>query len=55
MMTLITDERGQDLIEYALLTGFVSLVVVATVTNIGTTTNGIFGNIDTQVALIPGP
>ncbi len=55
MMTLIADERGQDLIEYALLTGFVSLVVVATVTNIGTTTNGIFGNIDTQVALIPGP
>ena len=33
MMALIADERGQDLIAYALLAGFVSLVVVATVTN----------------------
>ena len=53
VMTLIADERGQDLIEYALLAGFVSLVVVSTVTILGTTTNGIYGNIDTQVALIP--
>ncbi len=55
IQTLIADDRGQDLIEYALLAGFVSLVVVAAVTNLGTTTNGIYSNIDTQVALIPGP
>ena len=42
MMTLVADDRGQDLIEYALLAGFVSLVVVATVTNLGSSVNTIY-------------
>ena len=53
--TLFADERGQDLIEYALLGGFVSLVVVLTVTNIGTTVDSVFQSIDTQVGAIPAP
>lgn len=52
---LIADEQGQDLIEYALLAGFVSLVVVATVTNLGGAVNGIYTGLDTQVGLIPTP
>ena len=54
LLTLVRDDRGQDLIEYALLAGFVSLIVVAVVTNLGVTVNGIYSGIDTQVAAIPG-
>ena len=32
----VRDEQGQDLIEYALLAGFISLAVVTAVTNVGT-------------------
>ncbi len=35
LLSLVRDDRGQDLIEYALLAGFVSLLVVAVVTNLG--------------------
>ncbi len=55
MMALIADDRGQDLIEYALLAGLVSLVVVATVTNLGTAVNTIYTGVNTQVGLIPTP
>ena len=51
----VREDSGQDLIEYALLAGFVSLLVVAVVTNLGVAVNGIYGGIDTQVALIPAP
>ena len=55
IMKLIADEHGQDLIEYALLAGFVSLVVVATVTNLGGAVNGIYAGVNTQVGAIPTP
>jgi len=45
----VRDEQGQDLIEYALLAGFISLAVVAVVTNIGTSLNGLYDNVNTQV------
>ncbi len=54
LLSLVRDDGGQDLIEYAILAGFVSLLVVAVVTNLGVAVNGIFGGIDTQVAAIPG-
>ena len=43
---LIVEESGQDLIEYALLAGFISLVAVAA---IGTGVNGVYGDIATEV------
>ena len=46
---LIRDTDGQDLIEYALLAGFVSLVAVAAITNVGTALNGVWGGVDTQM------
>ena len=43
--TLHRDDRGQDLIEYGLLTGFVSLIVVLTVTNLGQALDGIYSGV----------
>ena len=51
----VQDESGQDLIEYALLAGFISLVAVVAITNVGTGVNAVYGNIDTQVQAIPAP
>ena len=51
---LIREEEGQDLIEYALLAGFISLVAVAAITQVGQGVNGVYTNINGQVALIPG-
>ena len=51
---LMTDDSGQDLIEYALLAGFISLVAVAAIINVGTGVNSVYGAIEGQVAAIPG-
>ena len=51
----VQDESGQDLIEYALLAGFISLVAVVAITSVGTGVNTVYGNLNTQVALIPAP
>jgi pilus assembly protein Flp/PilA len=50
----VREEQGQDLIEYALLAGFISLVAVAAITAVGTGINGVYNNINTQVMSIPG-
>ena len=50
---LVRDDNGQDLIEYALLAGFISLVAVVAITNVGTGVNGMYNNIDSQVKTIP--
>jgi pilus assembly protein Flp/PilA len=46
---LVRDEQGQDLIEYALLAGFISLAVVTAVTNVGTALNTLFGKVETKI------
>ncbi len=45
----MTEESGQDLIEYALLAGFISLVAVAAITSVGTGVNSIYEGIVTQL------
>jgi len=50
----VREDQGQDLIEYALLAGFISLVAVVAITNVGTGVNQVYGNINTQVKSIPG-
>jgi pilus assembly protein Flp/PilA len=50
----VREESGQDLIEYALLAGFISLVAVVAITNVGSGVNLVYKNIDTQVKAIPG-
>jgi pilus assembly protein Flp/PilA len=49
----VRDDEGQDLIEYALLAGFISLVAVLAITNVGTGVNAVYTNIDGQVKAIP--
>ena len=44
------NEEGQDLIEYALLVGLITLVAVIAMTTVGTNVNTIFGNIATKLA-----
>ena len=51
---LVHGDEGQDLIEYALLAGFISLVAVVAITNVGTGVNTVYGNVQEQVAAIPG-
>lgn len=50
----VREEQGQDLIEYALLAGFISLVAVTAITQVGQGINGVYGNINSQVQAIPG-
>ena len=51
----MADECGQDLIEYALLCGFITLGVVLATTNLGGAVNRIFAGISTDVASVPAP
>jgi pilus assembly protein Flp/PilA len=50
----VREDAGQDLIEYALLAGFISLVAVVAITAVGTGVNAVYNNIDAQVGAIPG-
>ena len=51
---LVHGDEGQDLIEYALLAGFISLVAVVAITNVGTGVNTVYNNVNEQVQAIPG-
>ena len=51
---LVREDEGQDLIEYALLAGFISLVAVSAIIAVGTGVNGVYANINTNVQSIPG-
>ena len=51
---LVHGDEGQDLIEYALLAGFISLVAIVAITNVGSGVNTVYGNVNAQVAAIPG-
>ena len=53
LVRFVRDDQGQDLIEYALWAGFISLVAVTAITNVGTGVNKVYGNINDQVASIP--
>jgi pilus assembly protein Flp/PilA len=50
----VADDQGQDLIEYAILTGFIALVAVAAITSVGTAVNQVFVNIQSQLTAVPG-
>ena len=45
----VREESGQDLIEYALLAGLISLASVLAITALGTAVQGVFTNVDTAV------
>lgn len=53
----VREEEGQDLIEYALIATFVSLVAAAGATALGTSLNGwyqaVSGSVDNMKAKVP--
>jgi pilus assembly protein Flp/PilA len=51
----VREENGQDLIEYALLAGFISLAVVTIVQTIGTDLTTLYSNVDAQVNKAANP
>ena len=57
MLRLVTrclrEESGQDLIEYALLAGFISIIAVTAITSIGSQVNNWYLGYGTTVATIP--
>ncbi len=53
MTRLRRDDSGQDLIEYALLAGFISLVAILAITAVGSGVNSVFGGVDTKLKTIP--
>jgi pilus assembly protein Flp/PilA len=46
---LVREESGQDLIEYALLAGLISIVCVIAITNAGTKVSALFVKVETSV------
>ena len=50
---LFRDERGQDLIEYALLAAFVSLVAAASITAIGQRVNSWYVGYGATISTVP--
>lgn len=51
---LIADDAGQDLIEYALLASFISLIAVSLITSIGGQVNSWYVGYGTTIQTIPG-
>lgn len=45
LVRFIREEEGQDIIEYALLAAFISIVAIVTVTAVGTRVDGVFGDV----------
>ena len=53
MRSLARDEKGQDLIEYALLAGLIALVAVVAIGNAGTEVNEIWNDIVLALQAVP--
>lgn len=49
MTRLLRDEHGQDLIEYALLLGFISLAIVAAISAMSANLSSLYGNANSAV------
>ena len=45
MISLVRDEQGQDLIEYALLAGLISIICIASVTLAGSKVSALFSKV----------
>lgn len=50
--SLVRRDEGQDLLEYALLVALIALVAFGAVQAAGTSVNGIFNSIATQLASV---
>jgi Flp pilus assembly pilin Flp len=52
-MTLLCDESGQGMTEYAILIGTLALGAVVTLLAIGTRLRDVFSNVQTQLNAVP--
>ena len=50
LLRLARGDERQDLIEYALLAGFIALASVTMITNVGSGVNDVYTSVNTQVA-----
>jgi Flp pilus assembly pilin Flp len=50
---VLREDAGQDLIEYALLAAFVSIIAILSITSIGSSVNGWYTGFDTTIKTIP--
>jgi len=50
---LAHEEAAQDLIEYSLLAAFISLIAVASISNIGNVVTGWYAGYDATIRTIP--
>jgi pilus assembly protein Flp/PilA len=48
-MRVLKNNKGQGLVEYALILVLIAIVVVAAVTNLGTTTSKVLENVNTAI------
>jgi pilus assembly protein Flp/PilA len=51
---LVREEKGQDVIEYALLAAAISVVAIPTVPTIGSQVDNVYSDINSKVGSIPG-
>ena len=49
MMSLMRDEQGQDLIEYALLAGLISILCVAVIQGAGQKVSALFSKVSASI------
>jgi len=49
LKNFISEEDGQDLVEYALLLGFIAIIAVSAVTTLGSKVNSYFTKIGTKL------
>jgi Flp pilus assembly pilin Flp len=53
LVRLMRDDRGQDVIEYALLAAFISVMAIVLIGQIGTGVNTMYNTVQTAVATAP--
>lgn len=53
ILRFVSDEQGATAIEYGLLAGLISVVIIASVTLIGSNLKGVFDVIVTKLTAIP--
>lgn len=49
MKDVVKSKRGQGLVEYALILVLIAVVVIVAVRTLGTTTRGVFQNVNTEL------
>jgi len=49
----LKDESGATAIEYGLIAGLISVVIIVAVTTLGTTLEGVFDTLNTKLEAIP--